>query len=342
MSSASVNVNQPLPGHPGALVSRSKGLPGDKFLYTSRKENGQIVPVSGNIFEHPLARGTVILAPGTRGMGDHCADANYDLAVAVALQAAGYRVVTTDYMGLGTPGIHSYMNRVDQGRAVIDAARATTRPGQKVFFYGYSQGGAAAAAAAELKPSYAPEVNLVGTFAGAPPADLIAVMRQGNDAALEPVSAFTTAGFYFNDPEFRRALDAKITPQGRDFLNKSAHSCLWDQNLNRYGRLRDYTYDRKPLHEIAGRNPGVHNVLARQRLGTVRVDSPILIVSAVNDRVVPHGQAAQLARDYKAKGSPHVEFRAVHGPAGAAEITHFSTSVKELPQVIAWMNARFR
>ena len=57
----------------------------------------------------------------------------------------GYRVVVTDYMGLGTDGLHTYLNRVDQGHALIDAARATAKPHEKVAFWGYSQGGGAAA-----------------------------------------------------------------------------------------------------------------------------------------------------------------------------------------------------
>ncbi|WP_284522663.1 lipase family protein [Corynebacterium aquatimens] len=99
------------------------------------------------------------------------------------LNKSGYRVVVIDYIGLGSEGTHTYLNRVEQGHALIDAARATAKPGEKVGFWGYSQGGGAAAAAAELVADYAPELNVVGTFAGAPPADPIAVLEQAPRAS---------------------------------------------------------------------------------------------------------------------------------------------------------------
>ena len=95
----------------------------------------------------------------------------YDLIWA----SQGVRVVVTDYVGMGTPGLHTYMNRLDQAHAVLDAARATrTLVGEdggtfgKVGFYGHSQGGGAAAAAAEEMSSYAPDLDIAGAYASAP------------------------------------------------------------------------------------------------------------------------------------------------------------------------------
>ena len=46
-----------------------------------------------------------------------------------------------------------------------------------IGFDGYSQGGGAAAGAADHAATYAPELNVKGTFAGAPPADLLEVVK---------------------------------------------------------------------------------------------------------------------------------------------------------------------
>jgi hypothetical protein len=58
----------------------------------------------------------------------------------------------TDYQGLGTPGLHTYVNRIAEGNAMLDAGRAATRllgtsldPYGPVAFWGHSQGGGAAA-----------------------------------------------------------------------------------------------------------------------------------------------------------------------------------------------------
>jgi hypothetical protein len=67
-------------------------------------------------------------------------------------------------------------------RAVLDAIRAAQRlpeahlpPAGPVAVAGYSQGGGASPAVAELQPSYAPELKLKGAYAGTVPADLAAV-----------------------------------------------------------------------------------------------------------------------------------------------------------------------
>jgi Secretory lipase len=45
-------------------------------------------------------------------------------------------------------------------------------PHGPVAFWRWSSGGQASASAAELAPSYAPEVNVVGAWAGTPSADI--------------------------------------------------------------------------------------------------------------------------------------------------------------------------
>ncbi|MCW1007247.1 lipase family protein, partial [Streptococcus anginosus] len=69
-----------------------------------------------------------------------------------------------------------------QAHAVLDAVRAAAQVSGSgvtstapVALAGYSQGGGAAAAAAELASDYAPELDLKGAYVGAPPADLVQV-----------------------------------------------------------------------------------------------------------------------------------------------------------------------
>ena len=187
---------------------RVAGSDGKRIRYTSVNERGEKVPVTGALYDRPFSKGLIALAPGTRGLGDQCApsagssmlssvgpgttlNVNYEAPMVQMLLDAGYRVVVTDYIGLGTEGLHTYLNRVDQGHALIDAARATAKPHEKVAFWGYSQGGGAAAAAAELVADYAPELNVVGTFAGAPPADPLGVRERisltGQFAAVDEI-----------------------------------------------------------------------------------------------------------------------------------------------------------
>ncbi|GAB4979046.1 hypothetical protein MAHJHV60_47410 [Mycobacterium avium subsp. hominissuis] len=50
-------------------------------------------------------------------------------------------------------------------------------------FWGYSQGGGATASAAELAAQYVPELHIVGTYAGAPPADLKELLPYADGSA---------------------------------------------------------------------------------------------------------------------------------------------------------------
>ena len=153
---------------------------------------------------------------------------NYEAPMVQMLRESGYRVVVTDYMGLGTEGLHTYLNRVDQGHALIDAARAVAKPGEKVAFWGYSQGGGAAAAAAELVGDYAPELNVVGTFAGAPPADPLGVLQQASAPMLTAVAGFAAASYADTYPEFNEAIHEYLTDEGEVWFESLKTSCVID------------------------------------------------------------------------------------------------------------------
>ena len=95
------------------------------------------------------------------------------------LVSQGLTVVIPDYQGLGTPGDHPYLVGQSEGRNLLDGIRAAGRlegtgstPESNAVVWGHSQGGGAAAFTAELQPTYAPEIPLVGAIAGAPPADV--------------------------------------------------------------------------------------------------------------------------------------------------------------------------
>ena len=362
LSSTTLKTDKPLPDEPGALVAREKvgSSRNERILYTSTNERGQIVPVSGAIYPAKNTRGTqgnkgrkgtVVLAPGTRGMGDQCApsagssmllgmdgssvNVNYEAPIAQRLADEGYQVVVTDYIGLGTPGVHTYLNRVDQGHAVIDAARAAAEPDEKVFFYGYSQGGGATAAAGELQPEYSPDLNLVGIFAGAPPANPETMLTQGNAATLAPVMAMVIASYAYSYPEFRQAVGEQTTAAANRYLATVAASCLVEGTGSSMG------VD-KPVLELAANDERVLRVLRLNRLGAVPVRAPILIAQSPQDNVVPYAQGEQLADDYRALGSD-VQFLSVplSDASSRAGLGHVAPAITQSGEVIRWMNERF-
>ena len=73
-------------------------------------------------------------------------------------------------------------------------------------FWGYSQGGGAAASAAELAPSYAPDLHVVGTYAGAPPADLEELFPYADGSALVGAVGYALNSVITTYPEFEEAI----------------------------------------------------------------------------------------------------------------------------------------
>ncbi|GAA5057390.1 alpha/beta fold hydrolase [Nocardia callitridis] len=341
-----------LPAEPGAIV-KTQPMPvfaappgaggawpqtAQLVMYTSRTQDGSPVAVSGTYLEPtqpwqgPGARPTVVIAPGTTGQGDQCAasvafstgvalsadppsvSANQEALSAAAWNSLGARVLVTDYIGLGTPGIHTYVNRVEEAHAVLDAARAAenlsgTGPDTPLVLWGYSQGGGATAAASELQPDYAPELNLKGTWAGGPTADLTEVVRQIDGNLIGGAIGFAINGFVERYPALRATLEELTTPAGRATLDTIGTECIGDIIFKQpFLRTNSFTIDGRPLLDHLQAIPEAQQILADQRIGTLRPQAPVLITSGRNDDTVPYGQARQLAEDWCAKDAT-VTFR---------------------------------
>ncbi len=106
-----------------------------------------------------------------------------------ALLAAGYVVVAPDYQGLGSPGPHPFLVGAAAAHSVIDAARAArampqAHAGRRYAVFGESLGGYSALWAGAEAAAYAPELQLVGVAAAAPPTDIKANLTGGTNAAV--------------------------------------------------------------------------------------------------------------------------------------------------------------
>src|SRR5690606_10238337 len=103
------------------------------------------------------------------------------------LVEAGFVVAATDYEGLGTPGLHPYIVGESEARSVVDSVRAARQieglgASDQVVVWGHSQGGHAALHTGQLWEQLAPELELLGVAAGAPPSqfDLLAEFLRGS------------------------------------------------------------------------------------------------------------------------------------------------------------------
>ncbi|MFI8219793.1 alpha/beta fold hydrolase [Streptomyces sp. NPDC085932] len=355
-----------LPGLTGPLPGTATRL-----MYKSTDSNGGPVAVTGAYIEPSAtwrgtgARPLVVVAPGTMGQGDQCAaslglqrpllvngktlSVGYENLAVYRLLARGIAVVVTDYAGLGaTDRLHTYVNRVDAGHAVLDAARAarslsgaSVTPASRVALYGYSQGGGATAAAAELQPSYAPDVTLAGTSAGAPPADLIEVTKAIDGSELAGALGWSVNGFLQSAPELAPIADTHLNAAGKAALKDLSTMCVGDALLSYNGaRSTRWTVDGRSLAEIINAQPALKDFLDDQRIGTLKPASPVRVATGTSDNLVPHAQARRLAADWCTKGAD-VTYEPVALPdLGSALINHFTPLLTDQGDAIGWLTDR--
>ncbi|MGN0042866.1 MULTISPECIES: lipase family protein [unclassified Rhodococcus (in: high G+C Gram-positive bacteria)] len=347
---------------------------GTRLLYRSNNAKGAPNAVSGTYLEPSTVwngegpRPLVAVAVGTHGQGDQCAPSRnlgalvqynppldlfteYELLSINALLLQGIAVVVTDYDGLGTPGHHTYVNRAAEAYAVLDSVRAALNlpgtsltPDSPVGLYGYSQGGGASGAAAELAPTYAPELNLKGAYVGAPPADLLATLKQIDGTLLTGAVGYTINGLIEAYPEIRSEVEAEINDRGRAMLAAVANQCVPETVATvAFQRTEDFTRTGEPLDVVVGRLPQVQKAIDEQRIGRLTPQIPVLLQHGTQDDTVPYGQGRQLALDWCDNGAT-VQFDANLTPPilPGFVINHAVPLLTGLPTAVQYLDARLR
>ncbi|MFM8766125.1 MAG: lipase family protein [Spartobacteria bacterium] len=211
-------------GKPGDLLSHKeigtgiKGARAWKVRYISKDVNGVLYEVSGMVIapkEKGKNRKVMTWCHGTTGLGDAASPSAqpnparefltyFDTPSAQQIDCGvpglqdwindGYVVCATDYQGLGTPGQHQYVVNRTQARDAVYLVHAARKMeeisvGTKFGASGWSQGGGAAAAVAELDEADYGELKLVGTVPMSPGVASIAYgMPKGLTAALSDPS----------------------------------------------------------------------------------------------------------------------------------------------------------
>ena len=250
-------------GKPGDLLSHKeigteiKGARAWKVRYVSKDVNDVPTEVSGLVIapeEKGKDRKVMTWCHGTTGIGDAaCPSAQpnpaRDLITYFTTPSTqqidygvpglqgwiddGYVVCATDYQGLGTPGQHQYVVNRTQARDAVYLVHAARKmeevsAGTQFGGAGWSQGGGAAAAVAELDPADYGDLKLVGTVPMSPGVASIAYgMPKGLTAALSDPSIppdghllMVLASFQVANPDELKLSDY-FTPLGIEIIETS-------------------------------------------------------------------------------------------------------------------------
>ena len=325
----------------------------ERILYRSNDTHDDPMVVSGYSmtptapWPGPGPRPVIAYAPGTSGMADRCAGSAVLGTVGsspaiLPLLLAGYRVVATDYQGLGTPGGHTYLNRLASGRALLDAARAADiDSATPVVLYGYSEGGFASGAAAELASTYAPDLNVVGAYVGAPPADPTLNITNLDNTTLGSAVLFAVDGMVNSYPERADSIRSLFDSDGLAVLDAAQNWCTTDAAAADVVHTSELTRDGRALIDQLN-NPVFAEVGAANTVGRIAPAMPIYLSHAVEDDTVPIEQSRTLLRRWQELGAD-ITYREYEFPTipykGA---NHLPGALAAYADVLPWISGLIR
>lgn len=325
----------------------------ERVMYSSTDRLGRPIAVTGTVLSptRPRSRradrGLVAFAVGTQGMGDQCAPSRqlgagreYESVFIAGLLARGFNVVVPDYQGLGMAGTHTYMSRQVQGHVVLDALRAAQeldnpdipRDGPTAIA-GYSQGGGAAAAAAELWHEYAEELHLLGVVCGAVPADL-RLLAPAIDGS--PYFAFLGYALVGLAADYRVDLDALLNDRGNEIAAELESQCMFE-SLRRYAFTRSTTLTRdgRSIAQVLDAEPFA-TIVAEQLLGDGRAPRmDTLVTHSRLDDVVPYECGRALAERWARQGA-RVRLSTNYAP------THAGAAIASYGSAFTFLHRTFR
>ncbi|MCD1287742.1 lipase [Brevibacterium sp. CCUG 69071] len=320
----------------------------ETFMYRTTDETGAARAATATLLTPKgagdEAKDAVIAAPGTQGIADKCAPSRqmgmgteYEGISITSALASKRPVVVVDYMGLGTEGDHHYLNRVEEGRSVLDAAKAvqevegsSINADTNLQLRGYSQGGHATTAALELAKDWAPDLNIASASAGAVPTDLYKTVSELSST----YSAFALYGLESFAGQTGVDLSEDLNQKGLDAIDRASNQCTVEALVsNSFVDGKTLTKDGGSFQSIVDKN--FADVAERQKLGEAEVpDVPLLVNHSRLDDVVPFSQGKGLASTWCDAGHK-VTFEDNLGP------THIGGYLAALPRIEIFTNRTF-
>jgi hypothetical protein len=250
-----------------------------------------------------------------------------------AAVAQGFAVSVPDYEGpdgdFGAAG--------QPGYAILDGIRAAEQfaplglPGQStaVGIWGYSGGSLASGWAAQVQPTYAPELNLRGVAVGGFVTNIDQAFTQINGGEASGLIVAVLDGVARTVPALAAALDTYLTPAGRAELANGASQCA-AADVVEYPFVNVSNLLTIPLAQFLAL-PSVNAALNGLNLGGSAPTAPMFVYHAVNDELIPIAGTDATVNNYCAHGtsvtytrdelSEHVSLAVIGAPAALSWLT---------------------
>jgi Secretory lipase len=337
------------------IPSAGGAIPATQLLYRTQDEKGHPSATVTTVVNPtgPLNTGLVTYLSFYDALGDICSpsytlrggdpgqansgQAQAEAGLVAALAAQGYAVTVPDFEG---PDLH-WVAGQESGWNTLDAIRATESylgmpSSQKVGLMGYSGGSIGGEWASELAPSYAPELNIVGTAIGGIPVDLAhnTAYVNGSDTWSGVIPAVLVAlgrAFSLNVNKFASTYGKQVMAQVQD-------QCIGSFNGN-YPGLRIQQLLKKKYHAFL-KTPAFARIINRLIMGSTP-GHPVMPMfmgvgnaDGTGDHVMIEKDVEALGHEYCSEGVP-VQLKVYQGA------DHTQAGLQFIPDALGYLAARF-
>lgn len=243
----------------------------------------------------------------------------------------GWVVVLPDYEGPKA----SYLAHRLAGQATLDGIRAALRSeaitgiqgDATVSMWGYSGGSTATAWAAEIQPSYAPELKIAGAAIGGTTPNITNVVTSINKGPFAGLIPTGIQGLTTQYPELKAEVERLLKPEYRAKFEQTRHQCLLaDAASFLFADVVDMFADPDFMYS----NPVAVKILDEIALGQAAPQIPIYWYKSVHDEVSPVEDSDVVFDKYCAGGATVEYIR-----DRASE--HGSCAATGAPRAIAWL-----
>ena len=250
---------------------------------------------------------------------------------------AGWVVVATDYSFAEEGGPHPYLIGEGEARAALDSVRAARQISdltldKRMVAWGYSQGGHAALWTGIIGPRYAPDLEILGVAAIAPPANIEKnlVMNVEADKRFGPYLALSYSRFY-PDITFEQALRPEALAAARQIVNFCCF--LPPQDAERIAELAA-TFNGPAL---ATRSNKTLQARLEQNTADGLITAPVVIAQGLSDKIVSPSATDAYVEERCAAGQ-QLEYWTF---AGRDHLTIIQPDTPLEDPLIKWTTARF-
>ena len=335
----------PLPaGQPGDVIKVEQLEPDQingslyRIMYHSRSVEDRDVAVTGSVAvpngPAPIGgRPVVTVGHPTVGNADECAPSRNPATNSDVINyflAAGWIVATTDYEGLGTPGVPPYLVGESEGRSMIDIVQGVRSipafsAGTTFAAWGHSQGGHAALFARKVAARWAPDLRMVGAVAVAPVSNTAEFVSRANFAG-PGLTLMTVAGY---SAAYGLSPQKVLSEDGMAHLDDAEEKCLAD--------LGDDLGDRK-VDDLRRADPAELSdwgaALTSNDAGPIRSNVAVLLLQGEEDAIVPPRDTRQLFDEMCTTAQP-VTLEMDEGGG------HASVADRTIGDAVSWLTDRF-